>query len=241
MDAKVPKAEGQDPFDGERWSVAVAAAWIIWRSREYVGHLLSDLNQSEGGVQVFDIFNEASRRENVRGGPPKGGVLPFLEAQAELWKQLKQGRLLAIGVKAGEATWSQIAPEAWGELDHYYCGSGQSDAIGSLGLVKYFNVTVPRSEVLAPWPLPQYANTQSKRGRKPNIPQKEIDIVVFKLLDYHGDLSDDDPKWCKQSQLEAETRKALSEKFKGAKIPLESTLRVYVSKSLRQGREQKGR
>ena len=231
MDAEVPKVEGQDPFDGKRWSVALAAAWIIWRSREYVGQLLSDVTQSEGGVQVFDIFNEASRRANVRGGPPEGGVLPFLEAQGELWKQLKQGRLLAIGVKAGEATWSQIAPEAWCELDHYYCGSGQSDAIGSLGLVKYFNVTVPRSAVLTLWPPTQCPSTESKRGRKPKIPQNEIDLIVFELLDFHSDFSDDDPNWHTKGQLEIATRKKLKQKFEESNVPGESTLRTYVGKS----------
>jgi hypothetical protein len=158
-------------------------------------------------------------------------VLPFLEAQGELWKQLKQGRLVAIGVKAGEATWSQIAPEAWRELDHYYCGSGQSDAIGSLGLIKYFNVTVPRSAVLTLWPLTQNANTQSKRGRKPKIPQNAIDLIVFGLLDYNGDFSDDDPDWQTKSRLEVAARKELEQKFGESNVPGESTLRTYVGKS----------
>jgi hypothetical protein len=104
--------------------------------------------------------------------------------------------------------------------------------------VKYFDVTVPRADVLALWPLIRSANAQSKSGRKPKIPQKEIDKVVFELLDDRGNLSDDDPEWHTQGQLEAATREMLNKKFKQRNVPQESTLRVYVSKSYRQWKEQ---
>jgi hypothetical protein len=77
-----------------------------------------------------------------------------VEAQADLWEQLKQGRLVAMGVKVGDATWSQIAPDEWCELDYYYC-RGKSNALGLLGVVKYSDVTLPRADVLTLWPLIQ--------------------------------------------------------------------------------------
>lgn len=104
MDGQVPNAKRHDPFDDERWSLVRAAGWIIWRSKERVAQLLSDIIEREGHVHVSDIFNEAIRREKVHRGPPEGGVLPFIEAQAQLWEELRHGRLVAIGLKVGETT-----------------------------------------------------------------------------------------------------------------------------------------
>ena len=73
MDEQVPKANRHDPFDDERWPLAQAAAWIIWRSKERVAQLLSDIAaEKEGSVHVFDIFCKALRPENVQSGPPEG-------------------------------------------------------------------------------------------------------------------------------------------------------------------------
>jgi hypothetical protein len=229
MDEQAPDAKRHDPFDDERWSFSLAAAWIIWRSREHVAQLLSDIAESEGRVQVFDIFNEAARRENGRGGPPKGGVLPFVEAQADLWEQLKQGRLVAMGVKVGEATWSQIAPDEWCELDYYYC-RGKSNALGLLGIVKYSDVTLPRADVLTLWPLIQPANSQSRRGRKPKIDVDYIRSAIWEFLDDNGDISGLDPEWRTQSDIQVEIRKILIKEFGEDNIPGTSSLKGYVSR-----------
>ena len=215
-------------FDREWWSLAEVAAWIIWRSKERVISIIATILAKEHNIQIFDVINEAARTSKS-GMPPEGGVLPFPKAQAELWEQLRRGRLRAIGVRAGEAIWSEVAPDAWRELDYNYCGTGQSNALGALGVVKYFDVTLPRAAVLSLWPLIEGAKSQSKRGRKRKIPQAEIDIAVAELLDHHGDFSDDDPDWRTQSQLEAGTRETLAKKFGEKNVPLESTLREYIS------------
>jgi len=232
MDGQVPNAKHHDPFDDERWSLSQAAAWIILRSKERVSQLLSNIAaEREGGVHVFDIFGEAAQRETVRGRAPEGSVLPFVEAQAELWEELKRGRVRALGIQVGEATWSQIAPDAWRELDYFYCDNGRSTAIGSSGLKKYLDVTLPRDDVLNLWPRIPSATAQSKRGPKRKIPQDEIDLVAFKLLDHHGSLSDDDPEWHSKGQLEAATAEKLKQKFGKSNVPGESTLRTYVAES----------
>jgi hypothetical protein len=232
VDEQIVNAKRDDPFDYHRWPLAQAAAWIIWRSRAYVAQLLSDITDSEGRVQVFDIFNEAVRRENGRGGPPEGDVLPFAEAQAELWEQLRQGRLAAMGVKVGEATWSYIPASEWLNLDYFPCTDGRSNSIGSNHSIVYDEVTVPRSALLEIWPDTTKVKARRKRGRKPRIPQEEVDEVVFELFEENGDLSDDDPNWHTQGQVERATRAGLEKKFGKKTVPQESTFRTYIVKSL---------
>jgi hypothetical protein len=79
MDAEVPKVEGQDPFDGKRWSVALAAAWIIWRSREYVGQLLSDLTQSEGAFRSSTYSMKPREGKMFAEALPRGACSHFLK------------------------------------------------------------------------------------------------------------------------------------------------------------------
>jgi hypothetical protein len=243
MDEDVPNANRHDPFDDERWSFPWAAAWIIWRSREYVAQLLSDIAASEGRVQVFDIFNEAARRENGRGGPPKGGVLPFVEAQAELWEQLKQGRLTAMGVKVGEATWSHIPSSAWFNLDYFPCIDGRSNSIGSNHSPVYGEVTVRRSAVLEIWPDITKIKARPKSGSKPKIGPDHIKSIVFELLCHNGDIMDTDPEWRIQRDIERDTHKVLlQQKFSTDNIPKKTQLRMYVGKFYREWRDkQQGR
>jgi hypothetical protein len=227
-----------ESLDSESWSLAEVAAWIIWRSKEHVASIIATILAKERHIQIFDVINEAARTSKS-GMAPEGGVLPFSQAQAELWEQLRRGRLRAIGVRAGEAVWREVAPDAWQELDYNYCGTGQSNALGALGVVKYFDVTLPRTAVLTLWPLTDGAKNQSQRGRKRKIPQREVDTAVADLLDHHGDFSDDDPDWRTQSQLEANTRATLEEKFGVKNVPMESTLREYVRLAYRQWKAQK--
>jgi hypothetical protein len=91
------------------------------------------------------------------------------------------------------------------------------------------------AEILKLWPAeplaiadpikPEY---QALRGRKRRISQEYIDEVVFKLLDHHGNLSNDDPKWQTQGQLEVSTREKLEKVFGNKNVPGESTLRSYI-------------
>jgi hypothetical protein len=164
-DEQITDTKRCDQFNDERWSFPLAAAWVIWRSKERVAQLLSDITESEGRVQVFDIFNDSARRENGRGGPSEGGVLPFVEAQAQLWGRLKQGRLVARGLKVGEASWSDIPASDWLNLDYFPCPDGRSNSIGSNHTTVYDEVTVPRSAVLKIWP--SRSGKPRRRGRPP--------------------------------------------------------------------------
>jgi hypothetical protein len=231
MDEQILNDKPDDPFDYPRWPLAQAAAWIIWRSREYVAQLLLDIAESEGRVQVFDIFNEAARRENGRGGPPEGGVLPFVEAQAELWEQLRQGRLAARGVKVGEAIWSHIPRAEWSNLDYFPCTDGRSNSIGSNHSAVYDGVTVARTTVLKLWPDMTKVKARPKSGRKLKIGLDHLKSIVFKLMCEHGDIMDPDPSWRVQRDIEHATHNALLlQKFNTEDIPKKTQLRTYVSR-----------
>jgi hypothetical protein len=161
MESQTADGLKHSPLDDELWSLAVAAAWIIWRSKERAASIIQDIGEHERHVQLFDVFNDAARREEVTGAAPKAAVLPFKEAQAELWARLTDGKLRAIGLKVGEATWSQIPAEAWPRLDYFYCA--RSDSIGWLGAARYTDVTVPRVAVLTLWPPAFETNDTAKK------------------------------------------------------------------------------
>jgi hypothetical protein len=239
VDEQVPNAKRHDPFNDERWSFALAAAWIIWRSREYAVQLLSDLTERERHVQVFDVFNEAARRENGPGIAPEGAVLPFLDAQAELWEQLKQGQLVAVGVKVGEATWSQIPASAWFNLDYLPCIGGGSNSIGSNHSPVYDEVIVHRSAVLKIWKDIAKVKSQRKRGRKPRLDPDHIKSVVFELLLDNGDIMNIEPQWRTQGDIERETFEILlQQKFRREDIPKKTQMRSYVSKFHKEWRDE---
>ena len=232
MDGQVLNARHQ--FDNERWPLPQAAAWIIWRSRDRVVQLLSDIAaERDGCVHVFDILGEAMRQENVQGRSPEGGALPFVEAQAELWEQLKRGRLVALGVKVGETTWGHIPASAWSGLDYFTAPDGRSDSIGSNYSAVYHGVIVPRSSVLEIWPDIAKDKGRPESGRKARVCQEEFDEVVSELFEENGDLLDDDPEWHTQGQVENATRAVLEKKFGKKIVAWESTFRAYIKKSLK--------
>jgi hypothetical protein len=102
------------------------------------------------------------------------------------------------------------------------------------------------AEILKLWPAQPLAMTdlvkpahQALRGRKRRISQEYIDEVVFELIEHHGNLSNDDPKWQTQGQLEVATREKLEKKFGKKSVPGESTLRSYVVISYGKWKEKK--
>jgi hypothetical protein len=73
----------------------------------------------------------------------------------------------------------------------------------------------------------------SKRGRKPAINWDMVDAEVFRLMDYHGPFSRDDPTWNAQARLEKEITKFISEKWGREKAPEKTAIRKHVSEALR--------
>jgi hypothetical protein len=166
-------------FDSESWSLAEAAAWVVWRSKDRAAWIF----EKYPTAHVFDVFNEAARTTTNHGATPEGAVMPFPQGIAELWGRLKDGELRALGIKAGEATWSVIAPSEWHELDYFACNNPFSNSIGSGGHARFFEVTVSGEEVLRLWSPTPGIVARPQRGRKPKIDPEHIKLIVFGLLD----------------------------------------------------------
>jgi hypothetical protein len=81
-----------------------------------------------------------------------------------------------------------------------------------------------------------YDTSPKKRtsGRKSSF-ATPIRQAVFALMGYHGDLSDDDPQWSKQADVE----KAVCAKLGDQAPRAESTIREHVSKSIAEWRSSK--
>jgi hypothetical protein len=73
-----------------------------------------------------------------------------------------------------------------------------------------------------------------RSGRKSKF-AASIRQAVFELMDYHGDLSDDDPQWSKQADVEKAVCAELGDQAPRA----ESTIREHVSKSIAEWRSSK--
>jgi hypothetical protein len=80
---------------------------------------------------------------------------------------------------------------------------------------------------------PPTSQTVRPSGRKSKIGPR-IASAVYKLMDYHGDLSKDDPDWSIQADVEKAVRDELRD-HAGA----ESTLRKHVKEAITQWRESK--
>jgi hypothetical protein len=71
-------------------------------------------------------------------------------------------------------------------------------------------------------------------GRKPKF-RSPIRRAVFKLMDHHGDLTDDDPAWSLQADVEKAVRAELGDNAPRG----ESTVRSYVSEFIAEWRVEK--
>ena len=91
--------------------------------------------------------------------------------------------------------------------------------------------TVPRISAV---PNNGPGNHSRNAGRKPKF-ASSTRLAVFKLMDYHGDLSDDDREWSIQADVERAVRAELGDHAPRA----ESTLRRYVSKFIAEWRVEK--
>jgi hypothetical protein len=75
--------------------------------------------------------------------------------------------------------------------------------------------------------------SRTRKGRKPKF-RAIIRGAVFDLMEFHGDLSDDDPEWSVQADVERAVAEAL-----GDDAPAVSTIRKYVASSIAEWRESK--
>jgi hypothetical protein len=108
-------------------------------------------------------------------------------------------------------------PEDWG-------------AAPSSTLKKREETKLPDDSVTAPSSDPK----KQSYGRKSRF-SVTIRRIVFRLMEFHGDLSDDDPEWSMQADVERAVRVELGDHAPRA----ESTIRRYVAKFIAEWKELK--
>ena len=163
-----------DPFAEPFWTLAMAAAWAIWRNADKVrevaqfqtARLLDTVNdrvrpddaispeKNQVGEfeerphtgSLFDVLNEAARE-------PADQVLHSKEARVALWAALQSGELPAWGIPNDLADRVEILKHTWIELTYFEPSAGGGDAIGNnYREVRYLAVRVRSEDPLRIWP-----------------------------------------------------------------------------------------
>jgi hypothetical protein len=78
------------------------------------------------------------------------------------------------------------------------------------------------------------AATPHPGGRKPVADWKMVEEEIFRLMNYHGEFSSDDPEWNAQARLEEAIADFCEDKFK--KLPSETTIKEHVRQTLERWR-----
>jgi hypothetical protein len=137
--------ETNDPLKLPRWTLAQALASMIDRSPEAVARA--------DGKEVFDVANEAVRRDGVDDAT-KSVALRWRD---ELFGALCDGTLTAYGIGRGQSEHSPIPALAWEMIDCFYnydgrCDSGPDDVYRSgESLPRYQEVFVRPKDVIGRW------------------------------------------------------------------------------------------
>ena len=174
--ASMPDENAFDPMAEPYWSLGMTAAWILWRTASSVRNywnvyrtecwewraqeaVYSDGRRERGWkidqrepVSLFDTLNEATRKH-----PDPSMVASPTACRGELWLRLRAGELTATGIAHGRKERVVIPKHDWIDLDHFEPDCDDPDAIGVFpeDQPRYFNVQVPKAEVVARWkPLP---------------------------------------------------------------------------------------
>jgi hypothetical protein len=136
-----------DPLKLPRWTLPQALAWMIHKTPEAVS--LAD------GKEVFDVANEAIRRDGVDDTTKSAA----LRQRDELYDRLCDETLTAYGIARGQSEHSQIPALAWHTIDCFYnydgrCEADPDDAYCSgESPPRYREVFVRPKDVLRLWSL----------------------------------------------------------------------------------------
>jgi hypothetical protein len=177
-----------DPMTEPFWTMAMTAAWIMWRTPEAVRenwnayrsecsvwrrHAASFADgRKELGwivdrrdtVSLFDTLNEGARKY-----PGPLMVRSPSACRGELWLRLRAGDVVATGLPHGRRARVVVPKHDWIDLDHFEPDCGGPDAIGvSLEQQpRYYDVQVPSTEVTARWePMPPALSPNEEHLRR---------------------------------------------------------------------------
>jgi hypothetical protein len=158
-----------DPMAEEFWTLAMTAAWIIWRTPDVVRRRWRAYQRQcwvwrryglyrscwevgrPGPVTLFDVLDEAARQDQP------GDRVPAADAVKQLWAHLEGGRLVATGIAHTQrrdlATRTPIPAYEWIDLSYFDIPRDSPDAIRCTitNRPKYDGVRVPRTMVTTLW------------------------------------------------------------------------------------------
>jgi hypothetical protein len=183
-----------DPLKLPRWTLAQALAWMIDKTPEAV--VRAD------GKEVFDVANEAIRRDGVDDATKSAA----LRQRDELFDDLCDGTLTAYGIGRGQSEHNPIPALAWPMIDCFYnydgrCDSGPDDVYRSgESLPRYQEVFVRPKDVFGLWPpgepalSPAGAPLEAKAIREHSPSLAERLAVELKAMypNGHPPMSDED-------------------------------------------------
>lgn len=170
-----------EPLAEPRWTLAMAAAWIMWRTpraaREFWNEYrakcctFSKTNKLENGTsdvsfsgiaielqRLFPIdlstLLEAAAKDSDLG---QGNMLvPPEEARLDLWRKLKSGAVQAYGIPYGHHALASIPAHEWDNLTHEFIGLAHMESVAFTPrhgalVVAYEKVRVQTENILREW------------------------------------------------------------------------------------------
>ena len=234
-----PNPADFDPMGEASWSLPMALAWIMWRSRDPVR-------------EMWDLYREKFRfwvpqRWQVSDGPIYDGHFLETKAPAGIWDvavlegqhthlkvegighYLEAFRLLcnegqratwkASGVPTDGRARQQIEPFEW--ADFQVCEA--KNAMGSRRAVLrdarrgvlehgYNDVFIPAGDVRKSFPASGAG--RRKGGRPAEIQYNVLHAEFLRLMDHHGNVSPHDPEWNSNEKVIEALQRFYSEKRK---------------------------
>jgi hypothetical protein len=179
--AEIPEPDKFDPMVEPWWTLAMAAAWIIWRRPnavrqawpKYRNEVEKPIDEPIRGADLFQARIEGKQTafgpvsDHNRGHLPEVTLFDVLvaydqdtslmtgeQARLEMWRRLGAGELPAVGIPQGSIKQVSIRASEWVELDHFDNEKWQVDDIGTnySEIRLYSKVRVRSACVVELWP-----------------------------------------------------------------------------------------
>ena len=202
-----------DPLAEPRWTLAMAAAWIMWRTPsearahwddyrfecwDFCGVQLRRDGVEDGTtfsldrrqpITISDAFLEAPRHQASR-------IKLFIEpeqARLDLWSKLKSGKIQAYGIPNETHSVKPIPAYEWDNLTHEYTQIGYADSIASATAPRntppiYDRVRVARDDILREWPAIPIESGEIPKTAKRVISAGEQQKLATQLREYNSTL-----------------------------------------------------
>lgn len=183
----------QATFEAPYWTLAMTAAWIIWRRPSAVCAYSNECRRrrertdpelsfqfevlQKGDVSLWSAINDAQRAVPDGKELPAGAVVSGMNAYSDLWRQLQAGALVATGLEVRHETEDPRAPiamEHWIDLTFDEVESAGADDVSDGGeCVRFAKVMAPSQTVKCLWP-----GSESRATKSRTLTDNEVDRLL---------------------------------------------------------------